>query len=112
MRAILARMPLVLHKLAVPVHLLRPCHWLIWGTSGATQSPKLKGPGMAQMYFLLPVLNSPAQNLQAPTYFFMVGYMLRSTSSSPVAWYMAQGTSTQASPHQAMAISGIVAGKP
>ena len=55
---------------------------------------------------------NPAQKQHALTYFCMVGYIIRSTSKLPVASYRAHGTSTQASPHQSTAISGIVAGKP
>ena len=63
------------------------------------------------MYRFLPKPN-PAQNRQALTYFFMVGYIRRRISTSPRAWYSAQGTSTQASPQKSMAMVGMVAGKP
>ena len=45
-------------------------------------------------------------------YFFITGYIRRRISTSPRAWYSAQGTSTHASPHQATAIRGMVVGKP
>ena len=42
----------------------------------------------------------------------MVGYISHRMDRSPSASYIAHGTRTQASPHQSIAISGMVAGKP